>query len=846
MASHICASPIIMTLDFCSGVKPGSSPTPPTRRKPIRICVPSLSMNSDFGKDTKSKAVSRRTANYHPNLWSSDFIHSLKSPYSECCYRERAETLISEIKGMFDAMGDGEISPSPYDTAWVAKVEAVDGVFRPQFPQALDWILQNQLDDGSWGTPSHFLLSDRLLATLSCVLSLTKWKKGHPQVQRGLEFITNTLRLMNDESQDSLVADLEFIFSSLLNEAKSLELSLPYDLPCMDQLFRKRQERLARISIDSFHSLPSSLLYCLEGLQDIIGWKRIMDVQNKDGSFLSSPAATAFVYMHTGDQKCLAFLNRVLAKFGSCAPCLYPVDLLERLLAVDTVERLGIDRHFERQIKESLDYVYRHWNDESGIACGRESVLPDLETTALGFRLLRLHRYNVSSAVFEKFKEESGLFRCWAGQISHVKEVESMLSLYRASQIAFPGEDVLDEAKSFTTTYLTKALQNSEACRMRNDKQNLGHEVKYALENPWHSSVPRLETKRYCQLYPPDHARLGKSVYMLPLVNNNKYLELAKLDFNILQSVHQQEMKDLTRWFGDSGLRQFPFARQRPIELYFNVCMGTFEPEFYRCRFIFAKVGCLGLIVDDLHDTYGTLDELILFTEAVERWDLSKTDSLPEYMKIWFRVWYDIVDELAREAEEEQGHELMGIFRRVWEGYIGCNLEEAQWLAADYVPTMDAYIKNGITSVGVPIILMYGIFFMGQLLPENILDRPDNPSKIIELVGLICRFTDDAKTFQAEKARGELASSIECYMKENSGSTQDDALNHIRAATSSAVKEMTWEYLKPDDVPYRCKKFVFEVARVWMLMYKDGDPYGISNKEMQDYIREALIEPVPI
>ena len=34
-------------------------------------------------------------------------------------------------------------------------------------------------------------------------------------------------------------------------------------------------------------------------------------------------------------------------------------DLIQRLLMVDSVERLGIDRHFKNEIKVALDYVYR-------------------------------------------------------------------------------------------------------------------------------------------------------------------------------------------------------------------------------------------------------------------------------------------------------------------------------------------------------------------------------------------------------------------------------------------------------------------------------------------------------
>jgi len=52
-----------------------------------------------------------------------------------------------------------------------------------------------------------------------------------------------------------------------------------------------------------------------------------------------------------------------------------------------------------------------------------------------------------------------------------------MLSLYRASQLAFPGENILDEAKSFTSKYLRAALEKSETFSSWNNKQNLSQEV---------------------------------------------------------------------------------------------------------------------------------------------------------------------------------------------------------------------------------------------------------------------------------------------------------------------------------------------------------------------------------
>ena len=44
-----------------------------------------------------------------------------------------------------------------------------------------------------------------------------------------------------------------------------------------------------------------------------------------------------------------------------------------------------------------------------------------------------------------------------------------------------------------------------------------------------------------------------------------------------------------------------------------------FGPHFGKSRIIQTKVNALITVVDDVYDVYGTLDELELFTDAVER-----------------------------------------------------------------------------------------------------------------------------------------------------------------------------------------------------------------------------------
>jgi len=42
-----------------------------------------------------------------------------------------------------------------------------------------------------------------------------------------------------------------------------------------------------------------------------------------------------------------------------------------------------------------------------------------------------------------------------------------------------------------------------------------------------------------------------------------------------------------------------------------------FEPQY--CRWITTKLITLASIIDDMYDAYGTIEELELFTNAVER-----------------------------------------------------------------------------------------------------------------------------------------------------------------------------------------------------------------------------------
>ena len=70
-----------------------------------------------------------------------------------------------------------------------------------------------------------------------------------------------------------------------------------------------------RIPIDVLHSVPTALLFSLEGIPGL-DWDRLFKLQAPDGSFLGAPAATAYALMQTGNKKCLEYLADITDTFN--------------------------------------------------------------------------------------------------------------------------------------------------------------------------------------------------------------------------------------------------------------------------------------------------------------------------------------------------------------------------------------------------------------------------------------------------------------------------------------------------------------------------------------------------
>ncbi|XP_068652778.1 ent-copalyl diphosphate synthase 1-like [Aristolochia californica] len=532
------------------------------------------------------------------------------------------EKRIELVKNMLNSMGDGEISVSAYDTAWVALVEDVSGSGAPQFPSSLEWIVENQLSDGSWGDQRIFIAYDRIINTLACVIALRSWNLCPHGCEKGMSFLRENMVKLEDDKMEHMPIGFEVAFPSLIEIARSLDLDVPFDAPVLQEIYPKREVKLGRIPMEMLHKVPTTLLHSLEGMPNL-DWQKLLKLQSQDGSFLFSPSSTAFALKQARDPKCLSYIQRMVERFKGGVPSVYPVDLFEHIWAVDRLERLGISRHFEKEVTDCLDYTYRYWT-EDGISWARNSRVQDVDDTAMGFRLLRLHGYEVYADAFRNFKK-GGEFVCFAGQSNQA--VTGLFNLYRASQVSFPGEKILEDARTFSYKFLREKQASGQLVDKWIIAKDLPGEVGYALDFPWYASLPRIETRYYLDHYGGENdVWIGKTLYRMPYVNNNLYLELARMDFNKCQELHQLEWREIQNWYDECNLEELGVSKRTALEAYFVAAASIFEPERASERLAWARTALLAEAVSSyLKDGIATGQALVRdFANGTTSWSGSK------------------------------------------------------------------------------------------------------------------------------------------------------------------------------------------------------------------------------
>ncbi|KAM7503070.1 hypothetical protein LguiB_001974 [Lonicera macranthoides] len=614
----------------------------------------------------------------------------LVEEYNQVSTLEEIEKYVNKIKMILESMEGGELTTAGYDTAMVALVEDINGSGSPQFPSCLEWIANNQMEDGSWGAPYLFAYSDRLINTLACIVALKKWNLHPHKIQKGITFFKENFNNLANENDEHMLIGFEIAFPGLVQKARKYEIEVPDDShPILKDINAKRDYKLSKIPKEVLHMEHTTLLFSAEGLEDL-DMEKLLKLQCPDGSMLYSPASTAHVLTHTKDPNCLKYLNHVVDRSNGGVPYIYPVDMFARNWAIDQLQRLGISRYFVPQIDHLVSYVSR------------------------------LHGHDISPDAFWHFKYGDA-FCCFPRQTS--ESVTAIFDLFRATQLQFPREKVMDEAKNFSYNFLRKREANNTLIDKWVILKDLPGEVGYALDMPFFANLPRVETRIYIEQYGGEEdVWIGKTLYQMKEVNNNTYLALAKLDYNICQEKHQNEWQDMLRWYRNNKLVDFRISEGRLLLAYFLATGNIFERERLNERLGWAKSSILVEIVSTyINKELTSYEQRQSFIHGFR----SRTSGLDKngynvggrLTGILRRTLY----QLSMDAMEAHGGDILQPLLHAWETCL------MTWQEDDVIPQSEAVLLATTTNI-----------FADRLVSGELLSHPQY-KRLMELTGRICR-----------------------------------------------------------------------------------------------------------
>ncbi|CAK8534657.1 unnamed protein product [Lathyrus sativus] len=401
-----------------------------------------------------------------------------------------------------------------------------------------------------------------------------------------------------------------------------------------------------------------------------------------------------------------------------------------------------------------------------------------------------------------------------------------MLALYESSFHSFEDETILDEAINFTTKYLKEYDLND------NRDTYISHLINHALELPLHWRIPRWESQWFINVY-------ERKQKMDPVL-----LQFAKMDFNIVQSFYQEELKQASRWWKRTGLgEKLSFARDRLVENFVWTVGTNFNPNFEYSRKVITKVNSLITVIDDVYDVYGTLEELKLFTEVIDRWDPNGMDNLPIYMKICFETLYNFVNEFALEVQSKSGYHITPQIKKTWTSLCKAYLIEAKWYYGGYTPSLEEYLENAWISISSHVILTHAYFSIPQSFKMEDLVCLEENSNIIRFSAMISRLANDLGTYKREKETGDIPKSIQCYMNET-GVSETQAREYLNSMIYIIWKKMNKE-VHTSSFSESFKDTAINLARMSLCMYQHGDGHTIQDSRIQNHVMLLIFNPIP-
>ncbi|WCJ41988.1 Terpene synthase 5 [Euphorbia peplus] len=418
--------------------------------------------------------------------------------------------------------------------------------------------------------------------------------------------------------------------------------------------------------------------------------------------------------------------------------------------------------------------------------------------------------------VFEKFKDEDGEF-----MEDIANDVIGVLSLYEACFLAYHGEDILDEALVFARKQLVILAENSSPRLLKH--------IRNSLMYPSHRTMEKLDTLHYISFYEEDES-VDKTL-----------LKFAKLDYNALQLLYRQELALLSTWWDDLNVaKNIPYARDRLVEPYVLAFGSVFEPQYSIAWMTLCKFVNFVALLDDTYDSYGTIDELRLLTDAVDWFTIDAIDELPERMKFLYKIMLEFG---KNNGAQQSSSKTTFVIEKIKE-LATCYLLETTWQKERKAPSFDEYLKIGRVTGGLGSCASAFLLEVENMGMKEIQWMKNDP-EICDAASLYLRLMNDiGGVLTDETKREDFPKAVDCYMIQH-GVSQDEAIEALQQILENKWKEMNKDLMKANDIPRILLKFTLNYARMSILYYNGTDLYTYGHN-LKEYVESFFINPLPM
>ncbi|KAJ4769155.1 Terpene synthase [Rhynchospora pubera] len=254
-------------------------------------------------------------------------------------------------------------------------------------------------------------------------------------------------------------------------------------------------------------------------------------------------------------------------------------------------------------------------------------------------------------------------------------------------------------------------------------------------------------------------------------------------------------------------------ARDRLLENYFWVLGIFFEPQNSRARKILTKYWTILTVVDDMYVVYGTYEECKILTDAFQRWDENAVDDLPIILRDFYQKFIQKL--------------------------VVCYQQELEWCAKGQVPNFNERKKPAIDGNAGAIVVCILLLGFDEVISEEAINWFMSLPDVVMASMEICRYNDEAASYEREMNAGQGPTSIACFMMEHN-LKKDEAAIQFEYFTDESWKKMNKAFLCPTNTPVKLLNWVANYARVCSRENLLGFTYSSKLKEP---ITSLLLKP---